>query len=1785
MPINTNLNIAPYFDDFDVEKQFYKILFKPAYAVQARELTQLQTILQNQVEQFADNIYQEGSIIKGCNFTEINKLEFVKLQNKTGFDPKTYIGGTADEVIAGLTKSIDTKYEIEGQISGLKASIITADRGFETRPPNLNTFFIKYLNTSSNGTYKQFIAGETLTINKYRYDGSTLISTDLAVATISVTLLPTPTGSSFGIQAAAGVIFQKGNFIFAEDQTLIVSKYSSAPTDLSVGYAVQESLITSSNDTSLFDNANGSANENAPGADRLKLVPVLTVKETSIADTDEGFFTLIRYQNGNAVSLRDVAQFNSINEELARRTYEESGNYVVGPFKVITERRNSNLTALIGAGSAYIKGYRVATVGTQADVIPNITETNIQENQATSLNYSGYINYTTLSGTFELNYDAIDLRDSGNVVIGKAFVKNITPTKIFLMGVNITAAGKSFNDVRSAVGSSGQITFPAGAKPVNGIDKAPFVFDTGTKSIKDITDTSLAVRKKAAATISSNEITINAEVGEDFAVTQNDILVVDASNSYIRVTGTTTSLNNSVLTISLNPADSPDPSGTVYFNARKTIATPYSKQSVEPYVKVTWVNGTSQYSLGFPDVYKIESVEDSAGTDFTDSFKLVSNQKDSFYDLSYMQVIPGRPTPTGVLTVKLKVFKINDATGSNFFTVNSYPTDDVTDQLPDGKIRSHDIPTFTSSAGYEYRLRECFDFRPYADLGGGASYTALTPAAASLITNTVGDNVPSFSTNDYVFPMLNGNITSDIEHYLARIDVVTVDSNGVAKVVRGTASEIPRPPAISGDQLVVSEIHIPGFPMLSPKEGRELSKQYYTVKTKVAGPQNYTMRDIGVIEQRLEGLEYYISLNQLEQETSNLNVLDENGLNRFKNGFVVDPFKDTGVSNLRDPNYSAAIHSDKEILTPGLRTFPLDLKFKGSTSATISPSTNNAEVATLGRNAHVSVLSQPYATNFRNCVSNFWDYTGQGQLSPSHDMNHDTVTNPSTFTGFSDMIEEMQAVFPIVTTPISSTSTRNTIRTGGDWRRTDTTTTTINETQTLVSGPLINNKVGDFVANVEFQPFMRARTINIFAAGLRPNTQHYFFFDGVDVNDNVRRGEGAANNAREVLPLGNLGDDVKTDANGILMAVFELPADSFYVGDRKLIAVDVDQFDSIESGSTSKIELEYHAYNINIEKTALTATTRIPELVINTNTTTRTVAGRAFREENNSDPLAQTFFIKNGMGRGAKSIFASKIDLYFKRKSELNGVTVELREVVNGYPSGVVLPFSKVHLASSSVNVSDDASAVTTVDFEAPVRFDVEKEYAVVILPDANDPNYLHFTSVVGGTDLTPGATNGQSVVQDWGDGVLFTSTNNRAWQSQQDEDIKFTLYRHDFNSASGAVTLTNDDHEFLTLSDWTGRFNQNEFVYKTGTVLGSTGTSVQMTINTNIITGTSLGDTYAAGDFILVTASDGTTKEIFEIITVDSPTQMTTKTKVAFTVGSGTGAPICVGKVSFYNSAKRSLMHLAGSSAKATLKFEAGDTITGHTSGVTGTISTVDNINLSYVQPLITKSNDSATATTIEGTFTDPTTPTNSYTQPMKFGDNNTFTRKGVVIYSVSNDTSRNKPFDITVNMSNNTSSTTTPVVDLALASLNAYQYITTGSADTAASYISNSVQLADNLDAEDLNVILTAYKPNNTDVKVYIRPQNNYDSAAFDTNPWVELEVFEGEDLFSSSVNPADYKEFKYRVKEADKDADGVLAYTSTAGEFAGFKTFAIKITMISSNISQVPTLKDMRAIALMV
>ena len=1803
MPINTDLNISPYFDDFDLEKQFYKILFKPAYAVQARELTQLQTILQNQIEQFGDNIFQDGSIVKGCNFTELNGLQFVKVNNPDDFDIDIF--RPKQEIATDLTgdPTVDVAYELTETATGIKANIIFTERGFETRAPNQNTFFIRYIGTS--GATKQFSAGNALTITKLRYNGGTLVDSVVQTVTgLAVTTKPSPVGDSFGIQSAAGIIFQKGHFLFADEQTLIISKYDNQPDGVSVGYKVKESLIQAVKDNSLYDNANGSTNENAPGADRLKLIPELIKKTTSEADLDATFFTLARYKNGNAVLLRDVSQYNALGEELAKRTYEESGDYIVKDFALTTDRRGDDLKVLVGKGTAYIKGYRLENRGDVDFTIEPIANTVTHESQSVSIDYGNWVPITTGTGnnfgTVDLGYNLLYLQNSSGTNIGEAYARNMTEDRLYLFNVKMTAANTSFQSVDRIQGDGGTIYIDSTV--TNTVlqegNKAANIYDTGKFSVKSWDNTNLIIREQVSISgIANDTVDVDASqvAGDDFSPNQDDMVFVDATNNIITITSYSKTADNETLTLNFDPADNVGAGGTLYVNTRHIDVAPIQKQAKTLYVKVNFTGSTNKtkYDLGFPDVFAIEEIKDTSNNEYKDSFRLRTNEKDGFYDRSYIEFIPGRDEPTsGTLTIKLRAFQVTGS-GSYFFTIDSYPIDDVTPliNLPDSNIRSWQVPVYTSSDGTIYNKRECIDFRPHVDIDSNVGYGDLTAAAAGTVSADVGSVTPTFSRSDYLVPALNSNAISDIEQYFARVDAVTLDSYGNITLVKGAESETPVPPKVGADQMVISEIVIPGFPALSQKEAGDQRKFEYGIRARARGTKAYTMKDMHRLEKRIEGMEYYITLNQLEKSVESMLILDEQGNTRFKNGYIADPFNDLQLANLDDTDFSAAVMHNQKILTPAVKTFPLNLKFKsgGATSATVFPDTDVAETATLSRNAHVEILSQPYATNTRNCVSNFWKFNGQGELSPNHDFAHDTVTNPVRLdidiaTPLNDFVENLQRVLPLTDTEwggiVGQLNDGGTTR-WDRWLPTQIQGGVINTVTT--NDTTSDQRVGDFVSNIEFSPFIRSREVRIRVSGLRPNAAHFFFFDGVNVTANVRPGT-EADRARDIGIFGdaNASGGIDADDDGRMYAVFEIPEGTFYVGERVLTIVDVDQYSNIESSATSKATLTYHAYNISTEKSSLTATTRSVDFDIDQQSTTRNLPRRLNPAFNpGGDPLAQTFFIKRGMGEGSNSIMISKIDLFFKRKSDTNGVTIMLREVENGYPSTAILPFSKVFLSPSDVQISDNASLATTVNFDAPVRMDIEKEYAVVIMPDANDPNYLAFTSKVGGTDLTPGATNGQSVVQDWGDGVLFTSTNNTAWKSEQDEDLKFNLYRHDFNASEGSVVLTHDDHEFLTLSNWDGRFSPGEFVYQ---IKPRTGTTVEaMTVSGSLVTAGSgvLGDTYAVGDYILIQNAGETNEDIFEIISIDTNTTMTLDRNISFADASK-GNPVVAGKVTYSSIYNPSEIHVSESSATSAKRFEVG-TIHGLSSGTEGTIGTINNINLSFVQPIIQKANDNVTTTSLVGEFVPIADDTTTYIQNMQFGANNRF-NQGVIVYSKSNDPTNAKKFDIKVNMTNGGNVTSSPLVDIETAVLLAYQYETTNSADTASKYISKTIQLEEDLDAEDIELYLTAHRPPNSDIKVYIRPQNAYDASDFYSLPWLELQCVEGSGLYASPINPKDYKEYKFKLPNSQKNADGELSYISADGSnYFGYRKFAIRIDLIADNIHQAPTVRDYRGIAL--
>jgi len=254
MAQKTNLNVNPYFDDFNSDKNFYKVLFNPAKPVQTRELNTIQSILQDQIENFGSHIFKEGSVVIPGGITYDSEYSAVKLNfNSFGIDISTYINKYLGQTI-------------RGQVSGITATIsqIVLPNGNDIE--NI-TLYVKYRDSDSNYSKKTFL------------DGESLLSTESISYGINNTIIPenTPFASLISENATSlgscvsvndGIYFVRGTFVKVKKETLILDYYTNI-SSYRIGFKVSEQIVTTKDDESLFDNAKGFTNYASPGADRL----------------------------------------------------------------------------------------------------------------------------------------------------------------------------------------------------------------------------------------------------------------------------------------------------------------------------------------------------------------------------------------------------------------------------------------------------------------------------------------------------------------------------------------------------------------------------------------------------------------------------------------------------------------------------------------------------------------------------------------------------------------------------------------------------------------------------------------------------------------------------------------------------------------------------------------------------------------------------------------------------------------------------------------------------------------------------------------------------------------------------------------------------------------------------------------------------------------------------------------------------------------------------------------------------------------------------------------------------------------------------------------------------------------------------------------------------------------------------------------------------------------------------------------------------------------------------
>ena len=473
MPQKTNLNVAPYYDDFAQDKNFYKVLFRPGYSIQARELTQLQSVLQSQIESFGKYAFKQGELVIPGEVGLNTKLPFVKLSSVS--EIPTNVDGSIVYKKYDITQL--KGQQLKGLTSGVIATVIEASIATDTAA---DVVFVNYTTSGDAGNEDTFRQGETLEVVDGVNTPLMVVGTDGSVLPTSISITDPDTGVSSSLTSDAmgfasavkveeGIYFVNGYFVRNASQLLIVDKYYNQPS-AKVGFKIVESLVSAESDASLYDNSIGSSNYSAPGADRLKIALTLVQYEYN-ATTDKNFIQLLTIKSGAVQSQVVQTDYNLLENTLARRTYDESGDYVVDDFSVdvrefyqtggnlgvyplnsisntvnglTTTEAADKLVTSIGPGKAYVKGYEIVNKETKYLTIGKARET--LDRSDIRLKTSGLPTYkvNNVYGTVPLNTEGAQLTAYPNVFL----CSNFNDGSIGLNNTETTTAAKQTLDRR-----------------------------------------------------------------------------------------------------------------------------------------------------------------------------------------------------------------------------------------------------------------------------------------------------------------------------------------------------------------------------------------------------------------------------------------------------------------------------------------------------------------------------------------------------------------------------------------------------------------------------------------------------------------------------------------------------------------------------------------------------------------------------------------------------------------------------------------------------------------------------------------------------------------------------------------------------------------------------------------------------------------------------------------------------------------------------------------------------------------------------------------------------------------------------------------------------------------------------------------------------------------------------------------------------------------------------------------------------------------------------------------
>ena len=956
----TSFNQAPYFDDFNIgdpkdnnktvlDKNYLRVLFQPGFAVQTRELNQLQSILQNQIRQLGDVSLTDGQAVLGEDIPQFrNNVDYIEFlpEDGTTVDPALEDGGDTISVpaapgfaatsLSGLVDILKLQTTITDNQTVAKILHIEefTDAAEGTRKIRLylayeeNAKFIARANASNTEDSEE--GDDDDKANQLFFTDGLYKATSFATTNTEYTdQIGTITKVGFGFTYAIreNVYYINGSFVHVPNQDVFFRKGGEDSDTVDVIgdliFRVTENKINSTQDPTLLDNANGSLNFSAPGADRYQIVlePVFIdrtltgaiktanggVNATNVVVESDEIGTIKRLVSMDAQGIKaEPGQDNSaVTKTLADRTAETDGNYVIQPFR-ISYREFFKDTS----DSKFSNGVFAESKITGENAIQPFGETSVasaKEHYIVEVETSiAYVNGNRYTYPDKVQLKGSKARDARH----QRKIRNEDFSIRYGHYVDITHADSPPNSsfttteiadiksIRESANGVSQIhTFTGktiGEKLANA-DPGSLIFElpyTGVKSVNDFE----FIQTTKFTNISlqgddGNKLIIAPADGKFLAGAvqsgdEDEYGVIDNTGKLL-IPGSTDDGGDYTLETS-DPGSNQD-------GVRLTVNTPGDHTGPFTIYAPEKVTGSSRAKIVKKRVLAFNSVAGSATSnnvesvveldrsdlflkkDFSNIFVTKAGEETKVTTAKFRVVDDGqrvdkyvRPTiavrginPNETFDLNFEFFAHDSGgQGGDYFEASSYPA----------TIDYCDIPTYkgVSLADFiDFRVKEIKDGT--GDLDGEVKQIIPRPNTIATI--------------------------NEMDIYLSRRDRLVITDRGNLELVEGAPSIDPVLPDAPTNSLSLYEISVPFYTC----DLQDIRNQYIDNS-------RYTQRQIGEIDQRLQRIEYDTALSSVEKRASDRTFLNDAGTSLlFKSAFIADNFSGHAVGDTSQPDYLVAI--------------------------------------------------------------------------------------------------------------------------------------------------------------------------------------------------------------------------------------------------------------------------------------------------------------------------------------------------------------------------------------------------------------------------------------------------------------------------------------------------------------------------------------------------------------------------------------------------------------------------------------------------------------------------------------------------------------------------------------------------------------------------------------------------------------------------------------------------------------------------------------------------------------